>query len=573
MWRVLVVHFTPRPRAVRLTTEQHLQALLELPDAEVLDYNAVHGLPSWLRHLHFDAVILHTTLLGMRWSPWFEQWKARLAWLGGLDAVKIALPQDEYWHAETLDTWLDELGVSVVGTVLDEAHRSELYPRLSGRADFHEVLTGYIDDSAAERMRARLIPAAQRPFDVVYRARKLPYWLGSHGQLKHRIGEAVLERADRHDLRCDVSTRLQETVLGDAWLDFLGSGRATVGAESGSSTLDRRGELQAEVEKLVTLEPDLTFDELDARMPPGWDDYRFFAVSPRHLEAVVTRTAQILVEGHYSGVLEPDRHYIPVKRDLSDLDDALEAGRDPVLLARITEQAYEDVYQSGRFSSRRLTDVVGQILRDHAGPGARGRSPLVPVAGRIAAAEGFVGRTVVGPVSNVLQVGRAGYREVLAGLRLATVDPHARRLLVDYLRSQETREHVSPREALTNLLCLGALRRAKAGRFTGSKPYEIAVLLDTETRKLVLQSREPASAGADGGPSPDQLEELLLEPGWEFAWDHSRVGDEIAYPLTRSRSVRLSLSTGPSPLPVLNWLARYRPQHVASALGPVLRRR
>ena len=38
-------------------------------------------------------------------------------------------------------------------------------------------------------------------------------------------------------------------------------------------------------------------------MPRGWDSYAFFAISPRHLEAVITKTAQVLVEGRYSGVL------------------------------------------------------------------------------------------------------------------------------------------------------------------------------------------------------------------------------------------------------------------------------
>ena len=41
-------------------------------------------------------------------------------------------------------------------------------------------------------------------------------------------------------------------------------------------------------------------------MPSGWDSYAFFAISPRHLEAVITKTAQVLVEGRYSGVLEPE---------------------------------------------------------------------------------------------------------------------------------------------------------------------------------------------------------------------------------------------------------------------------
>src|SRR5438552_10006941 len=197
MTLVRVAHFTPRPRAVRLTTARHLQAVTAVRGAEVLSYNAVHRLPSWLRRLRFDAVVLHTTFLCLRWNVWFEQLRPRSEWLAEVDALKIALPQDDYHHAHTLDSWLDDLGVTVVGTALDETHRAELYPRLSGKVAFYDVLTGYIDEVAAEEIAPRLRPPRERPYDVVYRARHLPYWLGSHGQLKHLVGEVVRDAAER----------------------------------------------------------------------------------------------------------------------------------------------------------------------------------------------------------------------------------------------------------------------------------------------------------------------------------------------------------------------------------------
>jgi len=101
------------------------------------------------------------------------------------------------------------------------------------------------------------------------------------------------------------------------------SGRAVIGAESGSSVLDARGEIQRRIGRLLAEQPGLSFEEVDAQMPDGWDSYAFFAMSPRHLEAVITKTAQVLVEGRYSGVLEPGRHYIPLRRDLANLDEAL----------------------------------------------------------------------------------------------------------------------------------------------------------------------------------------------------------------------------------------------------------
>jgi hypothetical protein len=533
-----------------------------VPGAEVLSYNAVHGVPRWLGRLGFDAVVLHTTFLCQRWNIWFQQWRKHTDWLADLDALKIALPQDEYHHAETLDSWLDDLGVSVVGTVLDDTHRSELYPRLSGKAAFYEVLTGYVDETAAEEIAPRLRPLSERPYDIVYRARHLPYWLGSHGQLKHRIGEAVSERARERGLRTDISTRAQEVVLGTAWLDLLANGRATIGAESGSSTLDRRGELGRTVAELLAHEPGLSFEEVAARMPAGWDDYRFFAISPRHLEAVVTKTAQILVEGRYSGALEAGLHYIPVKRDFSDLSDALEQAADQQLLAELTERAYEEIYRSGAYGFGRLTQTVRRMLDDHSqGPAGRNGRPI-ELARPVAAAQSSVERLVVEPVINVLRVGTDAPAEVLAGLRLVLTERHLRRLLADYLRSSQARENISPRVAVVDLICVAAILRPDG--------FAITTDVDRERRRLTLTS---VTGSADGNTArSDELARLLADGAWEFLWDHSRIGPAIEYPLAGPRKLKLELPSGPRPLPTLSWVARTRPEHVAAALSPLLTR-
>src|SRR5213076_1751343 len=103
-------------------------------------------------------------------------------------------------------------------------------------------------------------------------------------------------------------------------------------------------------------------EQVDGLMPPGWDAYTFFAISPRHLEAVVARTAQILVEGAYSGVLEPNRHYFPVRRDLSDLDNALRRLRDVGHVEEMTAAAYEEVYLSGRWTTDRFADELRELF-------------------------------------------------------------------------------------------------------------------------------------------------------------------------------------------------------------------
>ena len=322
--------------------------------------NVYERQPKQLRRESFDAVLLHTTFLGLRWTGKFEEYRSAWSWVGGLDCPKVALPQDEYCFAHVLDEWLLELGVDHVFSNFDEPARRLLYPRLSKQARFSFALTGYIDENTASYCREHARPLAGRPLDVVYRAGTVRFALGSHGLLKPAIGAAVLDRAGRHGLRVDISTRPEDTIYGRDWLDFLLSSRATIGVEGGSSAFDPRGEIVTRVRELVKADPSITYDEVDALMPAGWDSYEFFAIGPRHLEAVVTRTAQVLVEGAYSGVLEPERHYIPVKRDLSNLDEALERLHDVAYLEELTTRAYDEIYLAGKWTIRKF----GEQLRE-----------------------------------------------------------------------------------------------------------------------------------------------------------------------------------------------------------------
>ena len=304
-------------------------------------------MPPWIVWTAPDLCILHTTFLCARWYDGFETYRRRFRWVSALSCPKIALPQDEYDHSAVLEEWLLELDATSIYSCFGPDQRSILYPTLGKRAAFHETLTGFIDDRAAADVAGRMVPHSERPSDLVYRATNLPYWFGSHGQLKHRIADAAQRAGDELGLKMDISTRQEDTIFGARWLDFLMSGRAVIGCESGSSVLDTRGEIQRRIARLLAEHPDMTFEEVDAQMPAGWDSYSFFVSSPLHLMAVLTNTAQVLVEGSYSGVLEPERHYIPVRRDLTNLDQALARLRDVETVEAMTERAYRDIYLEG----------------------------------------------------------------------------------------------------------------------------------------------------------------------------------------------------------------------------------
>lgn len=381
---------------MRAGIRHHLRALEHSKvKYEILYYNTVSGAPEWLRHLNFDVVVMHTTFLCMRWSYLFYHWKWVHRWIRDLECVKIAMPQDEYDHSEILDEWLYEWGVSVIFTNFDECNRKILYPIMHDKADFYKCFTGSIDENVARQYEERLLPIEERPNDIIYRATNLPYWFGSHGQLKHRIADVVREHAQAHGLKCDISTRQEDTIVGDRWLDFLASGRAVIGCESGSSVLDRRGEIQAQIRNLLRENPGLSFEEVSERLAKGWDDYRFFAISPRHFESVITKTCQVLVEGCYDGVLEPEKHYIPLKRDFSNIDDVLEKVRDDRYVKEIAERAYNDIYLSGKYTYRKIANDIERALSKQWDQGRHSTPPPNWLMGRLGYLAGHV-RDLVG---------------------------------------------------------------------------------------------------------------------------------------------------------------------------------
>jgi hypothetical protein len=253
-----------------------------------------------------------------------------------------------------LDEWLFEWQVPIIFSCFDATHRETLYPLMATRANFYKCLTGYIDDVTAEHIRPKLLPISKRRNHIVYRATKLPYWFGSHGQLKHRISGIVAEHAGLRGLQCDMSTRESDTIIGDTWIDFLASGKTVIGCESGSSVLDRRGEVKSKIQVLLAQDGKLPFDGVSAQLPKGWDDYSFFAISPRHLESVIARTCQVLIEGKYDGILKPNEHYIPLKRDFSNIDEVLEKLTDDKTLQCIADRAYEEVYLSRHYSYKKF---------------------------------------------------------------------------------------------------------------------------------------------------------------------------------------------------------------------------
>jgi hypothetical protein len=379
-----MTHFAPQGRAgptgnilvvyglfthpLRSTVEDHLLAFRRYSSRRVFHLNArVQDVPAHILRRHYDMIVFHTTFLSNRWAPeLFREMCDRVEPLKALSGVRVAMPQDEFLRTKLVCDFIDDFGIDVVCSVAPESEWATIYPTVDrDRVRFHRVLTGYLDARTVHRIERITQATRAQDVDVGYRAWRGASWLGRHGTLKGRIADAVIERGRGRGLRLDVSTLDEDTLLGDDWFRFLARCRYTIGIEGGASVLDYDGSIKERTERYETEHAGASFDEVEAACFPGEDGrLALFAISPRHLEACATRTCQVLVEGSYNGILEPDRHYIQLRSDLSNLDAVLDCLGDEARRRRMVETAYRDVVASGRYTYRAMVEDVERFALD-----------------------------------------------------------------------------------------------------------------------------------------------------------------------------------------------------------------
>lgn len=164
----------------------------------------------------------------------------------------------------------------------------------------------------------------ERTTDIGFIGAVYPAWVGDLERTMMIL--ATQEIAPLLQLKTDI--RLQN-LPRESWAAFLGNTRAVIGAESGSYYLHRKGGLLTDAKQWCAANPQAQFEEVEARFftdrtgaPSGK------TISSRHFEPIGTRTCQVLMEGSYAGVLMPNEHYIPVRKDLMDLPEALRRASD-----------------------------------------------------------------------------------------------------------------------------------------------------------------------------------------------------------------------------------------------------
>ena len=267
------------------------------------------------------------------------------------NSYKIAFFQDEYRYCRQRFEFINHYELDCVYTLVEPQHFSEVYIKYTNIPQLVYNLPGYVDDNLIALARIMTKPNSEREIDIGYRGRHHPYYMGRGAREKTRIGIEFKKLTQGLGLKSDIEVDENKRLYGNKWYEFLSNSRAFLGVEAGVTIFDTQDFVRIGYERLLAQKPDITFEDMSEQLLEPWEDNIFYrTISPRHFEAAAFRVCQILYEGKYSGILQPMIHYIPLKKDWSNFDEVMHRFKDASLRRELTENAYQDLIASGRYS-------------------------------------------------------------------------------------------------------------------------------------------------------------------------------------------------------------------------------
>ena len=309
----------------------------------------------------FDVLVIHYNIFMIsdyRLPPYLR------VLIRNLGIKKVVFIQDEYREINRVIESLNYLGIDLLFTCFPTEEIEKVYPaKKLPKLSKVMTLTGFVPQKLLKRS---LVPYEERFLDVCYRARKVPLWLGSLGQEKWRIAGKFKEDAEQFSLKYDISYEEKDRIYGKKWVNFLSYSKAVLGCESGYSVCDFTGEIQRKVEEYEVFQPYASAEKVEKIFFPELDGKIYMnQISPRCFESAALGTLMILYEGKYSGILTPWRHYVPLKKDHSNMREVVSFIQDKEKWEQITKAAYEEVACNPLYSYKNFIEQFDRIINTH----------------------------------------------------------------------------------------------------------------------------------------------------------------------------------------------------------------
>ena len=138
-----------------------------------------------------------------------------------------------------------------------------------------------------------------------------------------------------------------------------------MGSESGSNVFDWDGTLQTRITQFRKQHPHISNKEIYEEFVRTKEiGNTMNQISPRIFESIAAKTVLVLFEGNYSNVVQANKHFIPLKKDGSNLYKITQLLQDKMYVDEMANQAYQDIVVSNKYSYRSFVHLVDNEIEN-----------------------------------------------------------------------------------------------------------------------------------------------------------------------------------------------------------------
>ena len=282
-----------------------------------------------VRRRRYEAVVLLHSVFSNGRLLYGELYRA----IARSSSVKAYFIGNEYKLMPEKMDFCEELGVHLLVSMTSNPRVHDLYRARIG-CQVVAIPSAGIDPAVF----FPAVPLSARTIDLGYRAYAEPLYLGY--QERTALAEHFSEGARRQGLVVDVSLDPAARFERAEYAAFLNRCVGQLGSEAGTDYFDLEDSTRKRVNEYLARRPSAGLDELYAQILDRVERLPARMISGRQSEAAATKTVQLLFEGEYSGVFRADVHYIALKKDFSNVEEALDRFRDDATRRDVTESAY-----------------------------------------------------------------------------------------------------------------------------------------------------------------------------------------------------------------------------------------
>ncbi len=178
-----------------------------------------------------------------------------------------------------------------------------------------------------------------RDIDVGYRSYRSPLYIGNNERAE--ISTYFSAYCKQHNLSADISLEPKDRFTILEYARFLNRCKFQLGSEAGGDYYEITDETRNKINKYDESQQSDWENIYSVFFKDRKDKLKLRAISGRITEAAACGSVQILFEGDYCGYMQPDKHFISLKKDFSNIKEVQKKMNNLDLIDEIRQNAID----------------------------------------------------------------------------------------------------------------------------------------------------------------------------------------------------------------------------------------